>query len=230
MDNKSDLFIDALRLRRADSPKLQKFALENARADFSQVNYPVASAIDGNRGDSNNGWGIAPQMGKPHTATFEVKGLPENNDRRLLRFDLDQQYKGNRWSIGRFRISITNSPKPINSGLPGNITGILAKAEGARTEQDKAELTKYYRENNSDLKNLVQAVADAGKARERDPKLTDLETRIAVAESPLPVDSTLAQLRKDIALSEQQNNQKRLTGAQDIAWAIINTPAFLFNR
>jgi hypothetical protein len=37
-------------------------------------------------------------------------------------------------------------------------------------------------------------------------------------------------LRKDIALSEQQNNQKRLTGAQDIAWAIINTPAFLFNR
>ncbi|MFP6873854.1 MAG: DUF1549 domain-containing protein [Verrucomicrobiales bacterium] len=230
VDNKSDLFIDALRLRRTDSPKSQKFALENAKADFSQGNYPVASAIDGNRGDINNGWGIAPQMGKLHTATFEVKELPENNDRRLLRFDLDQQYKGNRWSIGRFRISITNSPKPINSGLPGNITGILAKEEGARTEQDNAALTKFYRENNADLKNLAQAVADVRKARGRDPKLVDLEAKIAEAESPLPVDSTLAQLRKDIALSEQQSNQKRLTGAQDIAWAIINTPAFLFNR
>ncbi|MCH2060856.1 MAG: DUF1549 domain-containing protein [Verrucomicrobiales bacterium] len=229
-ESNSDTFIDAMRLRRSAPPKQEKLALENARADFSQDGYPVASAIDGNRADNQNGWGIAPQMAKLHTATFEVKGQPNNKGRRLLRFDLDQQYRGNRWNIGRFRISITNSPKPINFGLPGNITGILAKAEGARTPQDNAELTKYYRENNSDLKALVQAVAEAKKPRDKDPKLTELEGKIAVAESPLPVDSTLEQLRKDIALSEQQKNQKRLTGAQDIAWAIINTPAFLFNR
>ena len=229
-ESNSDTFIDAMRLRRSDRPTQQKLTLENAKADFSQDNYPVASAIDGKRDDSNNGWAIAPQMAKNHTATFEVKDMPNNKGRRLLRFDLDQQFKGNRWSIGRFRISITNSPKPINFGLPGNITGILAKAEGTRTPQDNAELTKYYRENNSDLKALVQAVAEAKKPRNKDPKLTELEGKIAVAESPLPVDSTLEQLRKDIALSEQQKNQKRLTGAQDIAWAIINTPAFLFNR
>ena len=230
VESNSDVFIDAMRLRRSEKPKQQKLTLENAKADFSQDGYSVTGAIDGNRADNGNGWGIAPQMAKLHTATFEVKGVAENNARRLLRFDIDQQYKGNRFNIGRFRISITDSPKPINLGLPGNITGILAKAADTRSEQDKAELTKYYRENNSDLKNLVQTVADARKARESDPKLTDLETKIAVAESPLPVDSTLAQLRKDIALSEQQNNQKRLTCAQDIAWAIINTPAFLFNR
>ena len=229
-ESNSDTFIDAMRLRRSESPKQEKLALENAKAEFSQDNYPVASAIDGKRDDTNNGWAIAPQMAKNHTATFEVKGQAENNGRRLLRFDLDQQFKGNRWSIGRFRISITNSPKPINFGLPGNITGILAKAEDTRNAQDKVELTKYYRENNSDLKNLVQTVAEAKKPRERDPKLAELEGKIAVAESPLPVDATLEQLRKDIALSEQQKNQKRLTGAQDIAWAIINTPAFLFNR
>jgi hypothetical protein len=229
-ESNSDAFIDAMRLRRSDSPKQEKLLLENAKADFSQNGYPVASAIDGNRADSDNGWGIAPQMAKSHSATFEVKGSAANDGRRLLRFDLDQQYKGNRWSIGRFRISITNSPKPINFGLPGNITGILAKAEATRTDQDKAELTKYYRENNADLKNLVQAVTTAKKAREIDPKLAELEGKIKGAESPLPVDSTLEQLRKDIALSEQQKNQKRLTGAQDIAWAIINTPAFLFNR
>ncbi|MCP4849402.1 MAG: DUF1549 domain-containing protein [Verrucomicrobiaceae bacterium] len=229
-ESNSDVFIDAMRLRRSDSPKQVKLQLENAKADFSQDGYPVATAIDGNRAAENNGWGIAPQMAKSHSATFEVKGSAANTGRRLLRFDLDQQYKGNRWNIGRFRISITNSPKPINFGLPGNITGILAKAEATRTDQDKAELTKYYRENNTDLKNLVQAVAEAKKAREADPKLADLEGKIKEAESPLPVDSTMEQLRKDIALSEQQKNQKRLTGAQDIAWAIINTPAFLFNR
>jgi hypothetical protein len=229
-ESNSDTFIDAMRLRRSDRPKQEKLTLENAKADFSQDNYPVASAIDGKRDDTNNGWAIAPQMAKSHTATFEVKDIANNKGRRLLRFDLDQQFKGNRWSIGRFRISITNSPKPINFGLPGNITGILAKAEDTRNAQDKVELTKYYRENNSDLKNLVQTVAEAKKPRERDPKLAELEGKIAVAESPLPVDATLEQLRKDIALSEQQKNQKRLTGAQDIAWAIINTPAFLFNR
>jgi hypothetical protein len=31
-------------------------------------------------------------------------------------------------------------------------------------------------------------------------------------------------------MSTKQVANKRLTGAQDLAWAIINNPAFLFNR
>jgi hypothetical protein len=38
------------------------------------------------------------------------------------------------------------------------------------------------------------------------------------------------QLRLDTAMSVRQLTDKRLTMAQDLAWALINNPAFLFNR
>jgi hypothetical protein len=38
------------------------------------------------------------------------------------------------------------------------------------------------------------------------------------------------QLQADAKNSEAQLGNKRLTAAQDVVWALINTPAFLFNR
>ena len=230
IDDKNIVYVDAMRINRAETAKLEKFALENAKADFSQDGYGVNTAIDGQRNDSGNGWAISPQINKPHTAIFEVKEQPKVDGRRLLKFDLDQRYKDNNHSIGRFRISVTSSPKPINFGLPGNVTSIIAKAENERTEAEVAEITKYYKENNGDYKKLNEDLANAKKPRPADPKVAELEADIKEAEKPIPEDYRLAQLRKDATLSEQQKSQKRITAAQDIAWAIINTPAFLFNR
>ena len=231
LDDKTDVYLQAIRLIRADAPKTTKLVLENAKANFSQGNYDVGTAIDGKREPQNNGWAIAPQMAKDHTATFEIKELPAvAGGRRLLRFDLDQQFQGNDWSLGKFRISLTDSPKPISFGLPDTIKATLAKAEADRSDDEKKALEKYYRDNNGDLKALKDKVAAAEKPRTRDAELVKLESALAEAEKPLPVDPQLARLRADVALSEKQLANKRLTAAQDIAWAIINTPDFLFNR
>ena len=47
---------------------------------------------------------------------------------------------------------------------------------------------------------------------------------------PVPLDPVLAQLRLDVEQSKKQIGNARLTAAQDLTWALINSPAFLFNR
>jgi len=60
--------------------------------------------------------------------------------------------------------------------------------------------------------------------------LTELETTLFNAEKPLPLPPEIVRLRRALSLSEKQLSNKRVIGAQDLAWALINTPAFLFNR
>jgi hypothetical protein len=51
-----------------------------------------------------------------------------------------------------------------------------------------------------------------------------------MTEKPVPLDFALSQLRADADQSTKQAADARLTAAQDLAWALINSPAFLFNR
>lgn len=43
-------------------------------------------------------------------------------------------------------------------------------------------------------------------------------------------DPALAQLKTEVAAAQRQSANQRLIGVQDLAWALINNPAFLFNR
>jgi hypothetical protein len=40
----------------------------------------------------------------------------------------------------------------------------------------------------------------------------------------------LERLKVDAEQSEKQLQAERLTAAEDLTWALINSPAFLFNR
>ena len=209
----------------------KKLKLANAKADFSQGNYAVATAIDGKLAPNNNGWAVAPQLGKPHTASFEVTETPKHEGPILLIFVMKQEYSGNNWQLGKFRWSATNSKKPLNFGHPGNINLLLALAPDKRNDKQKKELSDYFRKQDVELQKHTKAIAEAKKPRPVDPKIKELEAFITrTQQTPVIEDPKLTALKRAAALSTKQLGNKRLYGAQDIAWALINNPAFLFNH
>ena len=134
------------------------------------------------------------------------------------------------YTIGKFRLSVTTRKGPLPFGLPDNVKAVLAIAEEKRDDKQKAELTKYFRDNDAEIKELDKQLAEAKKPLPIDGKLKQLRDHLAAMEKVPRADPKHDRLVYDLNLSTKQREQRRLTGAQDLAWALINTPAFLFNH
>ena len=70
----------------------------------------------------------------------------------------------------------------------------------------------------------------AGAAVPPDAMLVALEKRKVELSQPTADDPQLIQIRNDAKQSTQQLERIRLTAAEDLTWALINSPAFLFNH
>jgi hypothetical protein len=190
----------------------------------------VATAVDGKVAPSSNGWAISPQMGKTHYASFQVKNPVGFDGPTELEILMKQEFQSGQHSLGRFRVAVTDINKPISYGLPDEIVKIFAVAKDKRSPEQKKKVSDAFKAGNPERVDLNNALLEASKPLPKDPKLTEFETALAAAEKPLGLPPEVTRLRRALSLSEKQLADKRVIGAQDLAWALINTPAFLFNR
>jgi hypothetical protein len=163
-------------------------ALKNPQADFSQEGWPAANAIDGNDG---TGWAISPSFNVPHFASFETATDAGAAGGSIVTIRLSQQFNDGTHALGRFRISLTDSPRPHGrSNLPEAVLAALQVDADQRNAEQKQVLANHFRAMDSDYQSLLASVQRSTEAIKN----------------------------------------RRLLGVQDLAWALINNPAFLFNR
>ncbi len=204
--------------------------LTGAVADFSQTNFEVAKAIDGKKGDGNNGWAVSGGIGLPHSAAFAfAQPLGDAAKGVRLRIEMNQPRDGG-FAIARFRIWITTSNAPLNIGLPLPVAEALKKAAQFRTPEEQAAIAAYWNENDPELRKRRLTAGKLDLPPATDAGVIERRGAITRAEDPIRLDAKLVQLRQDAAESKTQLTNKRLTGVQDLTWALINNPAFLFNR
>ncbi|WP_395144171.1 DUF1549 domain-containing protein [Armatimonas sp.] len=82
-------------------------ALQTARADFAQVGWPVANAIDGKE---DTGWAWFPKNAEPHVAVFDF-AQPLVTDGGTLEIRLTQNYAN--LPVGCFRLSVSTADRAL---------------------------------------------------------------------------------------------------------------------
>ena len=138
--------------------KTVRVVLQNAQADFSQDDYNVQIAVGGS---PDKGWAVAPKLGQSHTAVFETHDNIAGPGVFTIR--MDQNFPDGQHTLGRFRISVTDAPRPVTvGGPPANIAEILAVAGDKRTDKQKAAILAHFRSIDVDLKQCGEALAKAG--------------------------------------------------------------------
>jgi hypothetical protein len=166
--------IEVVAIPRSNPLAARRVTLKTATADFSQVGWPVAHAIDGNPA---TGWAVMPEFGKRHVAIFEAAEDFGQEGGIQLVVTLVQQH-GTRHTLGHGRLSVTRGPRPVRH------LGLTQATETAlRTDPN-----------------------------DRSEEQLDLLHRAYMKATP--------------AMAKQI----RLASARDLAWALANSPSFLFNR
>ncbi|MFT3878711.1 MAG: DUF1553 domain-containing protein [Gemmatales bacterium] len=215
---------------RNDPKMAKKLKIASAQVDFAQEGFAAAQLIDG-KPNNAKGWAVVPNTGITHWVIFQLKEPIGFDAGTVFTFKLLHRHSLADHTIGRFRISATTSAKnPLPIGLADEFRSILEVPAAEQTEKQRALLTKMYLLVDPESQKRQAELAAARMPLAIDPKVKELQTTLTELAKPVPLDGKLAQLRLDAEQSKQQMANPRLTAAQDLVWALINSPAFLFNH
>ena len=115
----------------------KKIDLSRITADFkseeSELNLVLRPAEQLKRG-----WGVNPEMNKPHFAVMETARMLDAPGE--ITFRIGSEYEGA--AVGRFRVSVTGSEYP--EVVPEDMAAILRKPKAERSGKEAGALAKYF--------------------------------------------------------------------------------------
>lgn len=203
----------------------------DAKSNHIQSGFNVKAVYDGKSDRGVKGWAVGGNERKYNHANLKLdKPLAIADKGGTLTVKIFCQYGGGEYPLGKFRLSATTSPTPLELGLPEGISAILQSPPSARSEAQKALVTGFHKERETEYHALAHALHTQKLPLPGDTKLAALEAAVKTANNPIQEDPLVTRLRQDMGYSTEQAANRRLTAAQDLAWALINNPSFLFNR
>ena len=117
--------------------------LQSPTADYAPQHFEPIRSLNP---QPKSGWAVHPHFGKPHHITFETSPGSVIKSGANLVFALAQNW-GQQHMIGRLRLSVTTSPRPVAkaNGLPAHLLSAVQTPAQRRTAKQKQALDTHFR-------------------------------------------------------------------------------------
>ncbi len=115
-----------------------------ALADYSQASFDASNVLN-NADPASRGWAVGGGVGKPHALTLLPANAIEYETGSTLSVTIEQASKFENHTLGRFRLSISDDDRAGEfARLPESLLAIVRTAPEARSDAQKAELSRFY--------------------------------------------------------------------------------------
>lgn len=184
----------------AEPGKDRAARFKSATASFSQKDFPIAQAIDGQPRD---GWAIYPEVHRTQTAIFLLDKPIEAPGDKSLTFELNFISSFAQHQLAKFRLSITSAENPTSDGgLPAKVRDALAIEPAKRSTAQANDVREHFRRLvSAEGKKLVEELAALGKRQQDLEQL--VPTSMVMQELPKPRDTFILMRGQYDKLGEQ---------------------------